>query len=107
MPFHGIGRDRLGKSLHMDRRHGDQDDALVDLGTERLGDEDVHLVEPCQALHARRKIHCAAEKREFPPLVRTHESRNPRAAVNTDSDGEVRQAFVAKLDIVGAYRFAH
>ena len=94
MPFHGIGRDGLGEPLHRHRRHGDQDDALVDLGTERLGNEDVHLVKPCQALHARREIHCAAEKREFPPLARTHESRKPRAAVNTDLFDRAIEALV-------------
>ncbi len=105
--FHSVGHDRLGESFQALCRHGREEDGLVELGTERSGDEDVYLVKPRQGLNARGEIHRAAEKREFLPFAGTHEAREPQAAVDTDTNGKVWQAFAIELDIVDADRFAH
>src|SRR5579883_304333 len=106
-PAHRVGDDGLGEAFDALRRHRRQDEALVEFGAQRLGHENIHLVHAGERLHARGKVHGAAEKREFPAIVRADEAREAEPAMDADADRERRQAFAVELGIVVADRRAH
>jgi hypothetical protein len=49
---------------------------------------DVDLVDPRQRLHARRRVHRAADKGVLHPLATAHQPRQTRSAVYADADGQ-------------------
>ena len=104
---HGVGDHGLGDPLHELRGHGGQDEARVELRAQRVGHEDVHLVDAGERLHARRQVHRARDESVLHPLAGAHESRQARPAMDADAHGQRRQALASELRVVLADCRAH
>src|SRR6185437_10652414 len=107
MPLDNISDHGLREALDRGRGHRCQDKAGIELGAQRLADEDVCPVHARQRLEARCEIDGTADEGIFPPRTGSKQPSESGTLIDADANGDSRQSLAREFGIVIANRGTH